>query len=152
MARVTPDTLGFLVVEVARLLRRRYDRALDRAGLGLTHAEARTLALIGHVPGRRQAALAEALNIEPMSLTGALDRLEAGGLVLRRPDPADRRAKLVATTAAAAPVLKRVAAVAETVIAEATTGLADAEIEAMRAALTVVRENLMTDPAGEPLA
>lgn len=149
MAEAMPETLGYLVVEVARLLRRRYDQALDRAGLGLTHAEARTLALIGRTPGRRQASLAEALAIEPMTLTGLLDRLEAAGLVQRRVDPADRRAKLVAATARAKPAIGAIAEVAEAVLAETTAGLGAAEVEAVRAALAVMRENLAVGAPAE---
>ncbi|HVV93638.1 MAG TPA: MarR family transcriptional regulator [Hyphomicrobiales bacterium] len=152
MVEANHDTLGFLVVEVARLLRRRYDRALDRAGLGLTHAEARTLALIGRAPGRRQASLAEALAIEPMTLTGLLDRLEAAGLVARRTDPADRRAKLVAATPKARPALGAIAAVAASVLDETTRGLSIAEVEAVRVALAQMRENLAAEAPADALA
>jgi DNA-binding MarR family transcriptional regulator len=152
MVEATNETLGFLMVEVARLLRRRYDQALDRAGLGLTHAEARTLALIGRTPGRRQASLAEALAIEPMTLTGLLDRLEAAGLVERRTDPADRRAKLVATTAKAKSTLGAIAAVAESVLAEATVGVNADEVAAVRSTLARMRANLAAEARAEAIA
>ncbi|MFE0191421.1 MarR family winged helix-turn-helix transcriptional regulator [Streptomyces sp. NPDC059008] len=63
----------------------------------LTGAQARLLALLSHgpLPMRR---IAEQLKCEPSNVTGLADRLEARGLVQRRPDPADRRVKLVAAT------------------------------------------------------
>ncbi|MGG7571001.1 MarR family winged helix-turn-helix transcriptional regulator [Streptomyces sirii] len=63
----------------------------------LTGAQARLLALLSHgpLPMRR---IAEQLKCEPSNVTGLVDRLEARTLVQRRPDPADRRVKLVAAT------------------------------------------------------
>ncbi len=63
----------------------------------LTGAQARLLALLSHgpLPMRR---IAEQLKCEPSNVTGLVDRLEARGLAQRRPDPADRRVKLVAAT------------------------------------------------------
>jgi DNA-binding MarR family transcriptional regulator len=42
--------------------------------------------------------LAEQMNCEASNLTGLVDRLEIRGLVERRPDPADRRVRLLALT------------------------------------------------------
>jgi DNA-binding MarR family transcriptional regulator len=42
--------------------------------------------------------LAEALQCHSSNVTGMVDRLEARGLVVRKPDPTDRRVKLVALT------------------------------------------------------
>src|SRR6266536_4240153 len=46
--------------------------------------------------------LAERLKSDPYNVTGLIDRLEARGLVERRPDPRDRRIKGLALTAAGA--------------------------------------------------
>ncbi|MGW2489870.1 MarR family winged helix-turn-helix transcriptional regulator [Streptomyces sp. NPDC001606] len=64
---------------------------------GLSGSQARLLALLSHgpLPMRR---IAEQLKCEPSNVTGLVDRLEARGLVQRRPDPADRRVKLVVAT------------------------------------------------------
>ncbi|MEE1757446.1 MarR family winged helix-turn-helix transcriptional regulator [Streptomyces sp. SP18CS02] len=63
----------------------------------LTGTQARVIALLSHqpLPMRR---IAERLKCEPSNVTGIVDRLEARGLVERRPDPADRRVKLAAAT------------------------------------------------------
>src|SRR5690606_7868585 len=137
-----PDSLGFLLFDVARLMRRRYDRCLERAGLGIRAGEARTLAHIERSPGLRQTALAELMGVEPMTLVGILDRLEQAGYVARRPDPADRRAKLVHPTDEAMPVLARIAEVGALVRDGATEQAADADVEAARRTLLAMRRAL----------
>lgn len=139
--------LGFLVGDLARLLRRRFERALAEEDTGLTASEARTLAFVEHYPAVRQAALAERLGVEPMTLSGVLDRLEAAGYVERRIDPADRRAKCVALTAAAEPVLDRIHAVAVGIRAAALEGMSDEEARLAYGLLARMHDNL--SPAAE---
>lgn len=134
--------LGFLLVDTARLYRTRIDRVFEQAGLGLTAGEARTLAYVNINPALRQTALAVRMNVEPMTLVGFLDRLEAQGLVVREPDPTDRRAKIVRLTDEAAPLLERVVAAAADAREEALAGLSDQERDAFRSALELIRKNL----------
>jgi DNA-binding MarR family transcriptional regulator len=63
----------------------------------LTGAQARVLTLLVHEPLPMRH-IAEQLKCEPSNVTGIVDRLQARGLVERRPDPADRRVKLAAAT------------------------------------------------------
>lgn len=141
-APAPPPALGFVLVEAARLFRARVDRAFEEAGLGLTAGEARTLAYVNAHPGLRQSALAEKMNVEPMTLVGFLDRLEAAGVVARAADPTDRRAKIVALTPAAAPYMDGIAATAAATRREATCGLSLAEQEMLRELLVRLRDNL----------
>ncbi|MFG1287006.1 MarR family winged helix-turn-helix transcriptional regulator [Xanthobacter versatilis] len=134
--------LGFVLVDAARLYRARIDRAFEGAGLGLTAGEARTLAYVDFHPGLRQSALAEKMNVEPMTLVGFLDRLEAAGLVTRETDPKDRRAKIVALTPEATPYLAGVLSAAATARGEATCGFTDAEQALLRDLLLRLRDNL----------
>lgn len=136
------QTIGFLITDVARLLRRRFEAALGEAGLGITPGEARTLFHASAAGPVRQSLLAERMAVEPMTLVGYLDRLEGRGLVERLADPRDRRAKVVATTTAAQPVLSRIAEVAAGVRAAALDGLSPAEAEALQQALVLMRANL----------
>jgi MarR family transcriptional regulator for hemolysin len=80
------------LLRLARVYRREVDRALAAHGL----SEARALPVV-HIArlgeGVRQGVLAEDMGIEGPSLVGLLDQLCAGGLVERRPDPQDGRAK-----------------------------------------------------------
>lgn len=143
MAASTEDPLGFVVVDVARLLRRRFEKALENAGLGLTVAEARTLAFVSRHPGLRQSTLAEELCVEPMTLVGFLDRLEAATLVERIQDPADRRAKLIRLTPGAASVVRRIRTIGKAVREEAERGIDPAVAETMRLALLKMQDNIL---------
>ncbi|MCV3767348.1 MarR family winged helix-turn-helix transcriptional regulator [Rhizobium sp. TRM95796] len=102
------DSLGYLMAEAARLLRAAIERELADAGLGLTSSEARALAHVAERGGARQAEIAEAMGVEPMTVCAYLDRLEKAGYVERTPDPRDRRAKNVRTTEQAETVLAAV--------------------------------------------
>ncbi|HEY8429111.1 MAG TPA: MarR family transcriptional regulator [Sandaracinaceae bacterium] len=141
--------IGFLLVDVARLLRARIDRAYESAGLGLTAGEARALAYARQYPGSRQSALAERMNVEPMTLVGFLDRLEARGLVRRAQDPADRRAKIVELTEEGLALAARVVALARAERERAQEGLSRRDVEALGRALAVMRANLSRDLAQE---
>lgn len=142
-SRYGPDTIGFLIVDVARLLRAEFDRRTGGAGLGLTPAEARTLSNVARTGPVRQSVLAERMGIEAMTLSACLDRLEARGLVERAPDPSDRRAKLVDITAAAGPVLDQIFAVSAEVRADMSAGIEAAKVEEFRRMLMTIRANLV---------
>lgn len=141
--RHSPDTIGFLIVDVARLLRAEFDRRTGAAGLGLTPAEARTLSHVARVGPVRQAALAERMGIEAMTLSACLDRLEAQGYVRREADPSDRRAKLVDTTVAAGPALDQIFAASAAMRADMTEGLDPGKVEEMRRMLIAIRGRLV---------
>lgn len=143
-AAPTPP-LGFVLVDAARLYRARIDRAFDQAGLGLTSGEARALAHININRGLRQTALAEKMSVEPMTLVGFLDRLEALGLVAREADPTDRRAKIVRLTPAASPYLEGIETAASRAREEATEGFSDEERAVLRGLLERMRANLARD-------
>ncbi|MEV0981771.1 MarR family transcriptional regulator [Streptomyces sp. NPDC049915] len=94
-----PDPLTLEVVElIGDVVARFYADYEEAAGQhALTGAQARLLSLLSlePLPMRK---LAQKLKCEPSNVTGIVDRLEARGLVERRPDPADRRVKLAAAT------------------------------------------------------
>jgi DNA-binding MarR family transcriptional regulator len=138
----TPDTVGFLVGDVSRSFRRRFEAAIASAGLEITVGESRTLFHAALYDGIRQAALAERMSIEPMTLVNYLDRLEARGWIGRETDPSDRRAKIVKVTQAAAPLVEKLQAMARDVRRQAIAGLSEREIDAMSRALERIRDNL----------
>ena len=106
--RAHPDSFGFLVTDLARLVRAEFDRVVGESGLGITAGEARTLSHAARAGLVRQNVLAERMGVEAMTVTGFVDRLEAKQLVRRVADPADRRAKLVQVTEAAGEMLARI--------------------------------------------
>jgi DNA-binding MarR family transcriptional regulator len=141
-------SLGFQIVDLARLFRRRFERAVAESGLDLTAGEARTLLHAAKAGPIRQTDLAERMAVEPMSLSNFLDRLETRGLVARTTDPGDRRAKQVELTLRAAPLAARLQAIASGVLDRATAGLGPDDQAAMRRSLGLMRANL-AQPAPE---
>lgn len=119
---IDPDSLGFLVTDAGRLLRAGVEKAIAERGFAVTPGEARALIHAAALDGARQTQLAERLGVEPMTVSGYVDRLESRGLVVRRVDPTDRRAKLVEVTEAADALIDEVRAVSrsllDTVLAE----------------------------------
>ncbi|MDP4006761.1 MarR family winged helix-turn-helix transcriptional regulator [Methylobacterium sp. NEAU K] len=90
---------------------RQWRRLADEAAKvhGISEAKALPLVLIGRMGDEpRQNALAEALGIEGPSLVRLLDQLSAAGLVLRREDATDRRAKVLTLTPAGRAVVSRI--------------------------------------------
>jgi DNA-binding MarR family transcriptional regulator len=131
---------GFLINDVARLLRQRFDERAQ--ALGLTRSQWRALAHIGRQEGMHQAALAEILEIEPISLARLIDRLEAGGFVERRHDPTDRRAWRLHLTPKAHPVFARMKELALETRAEAFGSLDRGKIAELYGALQQIKDNL----------
>lgn len=137
------EAFGFLLTDAARLLRERYEQALDSAGFEITAGEARTLAHVGRHPSTRQSTLAVSMGVEPMTLSVYLDSLEAAGLIYRTPDPSDGRAKLVAPTEAAKPILSRMAVIGRRLKSKVMTGITPKDFEKVESALAVIRANLL---------
>jgi MarR family transcriptional regulator, transcriptional regulator for hemolysin len=151
LSKYTDETVGLLLVDGARLLRLRIDRALEGAGLGLTSGEARTLAYVARYPASRQTALAAQMNVEPMTLVTFLDRLESRGLVVREPDPTDRRAKIIQLAADAQSTLEQVLGITRKVQDGALQGFDPKEAEMLRTLLKRMRANIAgTEPGREP--
>jgi MarR family transcriptional regulator for hemolysin len=136
------ETIGLLLVDAARLLRLQIDRALEGAGLDLTAGEARTLAYVSLYPAFRQTALAAQMNVEPMTLVTFLDKLESRDLVVREPDPTDRRAKIVQLTPDAQPTLEQVLGISRKVQKGALQDFSPDEVERLRTLLKRMRANI----------
>jgi MarR family transcriptional regulator for hemolysin len=139
---VDPDSFGFLITDLSRLIRAEMDRRVGEAGLGITAGEARTLAHAARAGAVRQNVLAERMGVEPMTLSAFIDRLEANGLVRRSVDPADRRARLVELTPAAEAVLAAIRGIAADIRAEASRSMSEEDWAQMIEALKTARANL----------
>ncbi|MGW1888943.1 MarR family winged helix-turn-helix transcriptional regulator [Streptomyces sp. NPDC002004] len=98
MPRTDPLTLE--VVELIGDVVARYHEEYEQAAAehALTGVQARVLGLLALEPTPMRH-IARKLKCEPSNITGIVDRLEARGLVERRPGAADRRVKLAAATA-----------------------------------------------------
>ena len=137
---VLERSFGFLLNDIARLMRKRYEQRARP--LGLTRAQWQSLAHLQRREGINQSGLAELLELEPISVARLIDRMEESGLVERRDDPADRRAHRLFLTDRARPLLDACRALGETVYAEAFAGVADEQREHLIDLLVRVRGNL----------
>lgn len=135
------------IVDLARMLRRRFEAALSDVETGLTVGEARTLFYVWRMPGQRQAVLADAMYVEPMTLVGYLDSLEKSGLIKRCPDPSDKRAKLIHLTADADPLLASISSALEGVRAKALEGVSGEDRKILELLLQNMKESLMQQSA-----
>ena len=143
-----PDPVfGFLVHDISRMLRKRFDRrARD---IGLTKSQWIVLAHLARHEGIHQGGLADILELEPATLARHLDRLEDTGWIERRPDPADRRAWRLHLTGKATPVLEKMASLVDITTQEALAGLSDDERERLQSHLLTIRANLADRPEAE---
>lgn len=98
--------LLFLLHDVARLLR--IDADKRARAHGMTRAQWAILIWLERQPGITQKELAELLEVEPITVARLIDRLQASGMVERRPDPRDRRIWRLHLLAAAYPVLRQI--------------------------------------------
>src|SRR5215212_1051872 len=114
------ETIPFEIGETAHALRKAFDRLA--VGLGVTRAQWKVLFKLTRQPGLRQVELADMLDIEAITLSRIIDRLEEAGLVERVADPADRRAWRLHVTARAQPLIEKLRAVAGDLATEAFGG------------------------------
>jgi len=134
--------IGALLHDVARAMRRRFERRARQTGLPITRQQARALLGIARNPGLSQAAVATMLDIEPIALVRMLDRLHGEGLVERRQHPTDRRVRTLWPTARAWGVIDRVLAINAETREEACAGLSPAARAALFEALSGMKANL----------
>ena len=134
--------LGFRLDEVARLYTRRFEQRAQTLSLQL--AQCKALVLLAENEGVSQTRLSQISEIDPVRLVRILDRLEAGGWAQRRRQPGDRRARSLAVTENAKPVLKLIWNVISDTYIEALQGVSIEEIGTMMKVLTRVHSNLST--------
>src|SRR5215218_2837563 len=133
------ETLPFEIGETAHALRKAFDRRA--VGLGVTRAQWKVLFRLTRQPGLRQNELADLLDVEPITLSRIIDRLQEAGLVERAADPADRRAWRLHVTAEAQPLVEKLKAVGAELAADAFADIDPTDIEIARQVLARVREN-----------
>src|SRR3974390_921502 len=92
--------------------------------------------------GLKHPALAELLDLQPISLPRLLDRLAESGLIERRPDPHDRRANRLYLTSAARPLLKQLAALGEDLMETVLQNVDAASQERLLRDLGIMKDNL----------
>lgn len=134
---------------------RQWRRLADEAANvhGISEAKALPLVLIGRMGGEpRQNALAEALGIEGPSLVRLLDQLCAAGLVLRREDATDRRAKVLTLTQAGQAVVAKIEGELDQLREAVFAKVATADIEAGLRVFQAVQDHVRAIPDAAPAA
>lgn len=137
---------GFLLNDVARLLRTAYDRRIRE--INLTRAQWWVLTHLYRSNGVTQTELAEVLEIEKPTLGRLLDRLEEKGWVRRAHDARDRRVWRVHLTKEVEPALRTMRELAAELRRDALSGISAAESERFVDTLLGIKGNLLRGQAG----
>jgi len=107
---------GFLLKDISRRYVLRFEQRAR--AIYLTLPQCKALVRLENNEGISQATLAELADVEPMMMVRILDRMETDGLLERRPDPADRRARRLYLTKKAKALLDKIWRLAELTRAE----------------------------------
>ena len=134
-------TLGFLLHDVARLLRKRFEQ--NARGSGLTRSQWQVLAYLAQNEGINQSGLADLLEIEPITLGRIVDKLQTLALIERHPHPSDRRAWLFHLAPAARSKLTQLRRLGDVTRGEALTGVSETDTERLLKTLQALKTNLM---------
>jgi MarR family transcriptional regulator for hemolysin len=149
-----PPTLGFLLHDVARLLKKRLEQHSRRSGL--TRSQWQILAYLAQNEGINQKGLAELLDIEPITLGRIVDKLEALRLIKRNPHPTDRRRWLLHLMPAAGSRLEQAGEYGDVTRREALAGVSEEDRQHLLKTLQALKENLTqacdAPPAGQKRA
>jgi MarR family transcriptional regulator for hemolysin len=140
---------GFILHDVARLLRTTFDRRVRE--LGLTRSQWWVLNHLFRNNGVTQSELAEILEVEKPTLGRLLDRLEQKGWVRRDADANDRRVKRVFLTKEVEPAIKAMRSAAAEMRRDAVAGLSAEQQERFVDSLLTIKANLSRSDNGVPL-
>ncbi|GAB3628783.1 MarR family winged helix-turn-helix transcriptional regulator [Pandoraea terrae] len=132
---------GTLVHDVARVYSRSFDRRA-RDHFDLTRAQCRVLVMLNRYGVMSQAELAERMELTPMALVRLIDRLREKELVLRLPDPRDKRAFQLHLTEKSNAKIDTIIAFANAVETEALQNISEAERAELVRVLRKVLDNL----------
>jgi len=134
------DMLVFLLEEVPRAIRRRFDERTER--IGLSRTQWRILAYLFREEGMMQAELARSLELESMTVSLTLDKMQERGLIERRREPGDRRSWRIHATPEARALMPEMREEADATYAEMLAGLAPDQLAQFKNTLTQIAGNL----------
>jgi DNA-binding MarR family transcriptional regulator len=145
--------IGFLISDVARLMRTAFDRRVRQ--LGLTRSQWLVINRLHRRPGATQSELAEMLEVEKATAGRMVDRMEKKGWVTRRADAFDRRINRLHLTHEADLIQRQLAEISEHMVDDAlgllSAGERDQFSELMRRVKRRLQAILGPEPA-EPTA
>lgn len=149
--------LGFLMHDVSRLRRSVFDEFMKP--LGVTRSQWWVLAYLSRHDGMIQSDLAGMLELGKAALGGLIDRLEASGFIMRRPDETDRRVKRIFLSTSGTQLIKEMVKrnhdMSERMFKDLSTEdryrLADMLMHVKRNLVSIRGQSGVADPAGEEL-
>lgn len=136
-------TFSFLISDAGRLVGKRFDQRA-KAVLNLSRAQCSALAYLENHALINQAQLADLLGVSPIASAKLIDRMEAGGWIVREKDDNDRRVRRLTMTDKARQTLAEAREVGRQVAEDALTGLKAEERRELTRLLEKVRQNLLT--------
>jgi DNA-binding MarR family transcriptional regulator len=140
-------SVGMQIADLARVTRTAVDKKART--MGMTRAQWAVLLKVSHAEGMRQIDLAQEMGVEPITVARLVDRLEMMGVLERRADPVDRRAKRLFLTAAAAPLLAQVNALVDDVFATVFADVDAEELTVFSAMLGRLHSNVVASLSSE---
>lgn len=141
-ARSEEFRVNYLIHDVSRLRRLLFDQ--EMRPFGVTHVQWTTLAQLSRSSGQgmTQSDLARLLGVGKVATSRMVDRLEAGGLVTRGTDTADRRVNLILITPKASGILVQMTKVSRQINRQLQEGLTEEQVRAMEHALAAIKRNV----------
>lgn len=149
VARTTAseNSFGFILSDISRLARTEFDRRVR--ALGLTRAQWLVLLHLARRPGCTQSELAEAMQMQKITVSRHADRLARAGWIDRRDRPEDARAYHLYVSKKALPLIRRLEAIAEKLRLEYMSGLPEKRRAALMDDLLQIKSNLLRMSRGE---
>jgi DNA-binding MarR family transcriptional regulator len=133
--------LGFLIKDIGRLYTKLFEHQAREYEWRL--AECKVLTYLQRNAGISQIGLADLTGVEPMSLVRILDRMEADGLIERRPHPTDRRARQLFLKDKAQVTLDQLWKLSDATRAQALAGIKAEERQVLIELLERIHRNLV---------
>jgi len=134
-------SFGFILADISRLARTEFDRRVR--DLRMTRAQWLVLVHLARRPGCTQSELADAMQMQKITVGRHAERLVRAGWIERRDDAQDARAYRLHVARKAAPLVKKLAAVAEVFREEYMDGIPVARRDALIADLLHIKSNLL---------
>ena len=133
--------IGYLLADCARHMRRIFDERMRE--IGVTGPQARLLMTLAAHEGEQQSFYANLLEVEPITLCRMVDRMVEAGLIERRPDPKDRRARLLSRSARACKMAPALQAEIDGLIGYIEADFTPGELKTLHELLSRLSEKLL---------
>lgn len=134
------SAVPFLLHDVSQHIR--YAFEARARSIGVTRPQYRVLLYLARHDGPTQSEIADALDVERITLGRMVDRMSEAGLIERRADPADRRVWRVHMLPAAEGMVEQLSRIGGAIEHEAMTHLTEAERLQLKQLLFKLRDGL----------